>query len=133
MTFLVRVERDHGTVTRIDVLEARRDGKSRVVERIGTLKGLALDVARPYLAMDCERAGYTLPENSQPSLVPEPLGVRLALYALALSPIESVERLERVARGLHLLTENENEAYYWYGLCPERGTRACTALRILVG
>jgi len=64
-------------------------------------------------------------------MLPEPVGVKLALLAAAVAPLRKIQRIEQIADAITRMTYEE--ACYWYAWArSDIGRRALRALRILL-
>jgi len=141
--FRLRVEPLRGDAYRLTLLQQYpgHNGRAPAVRRVGGLEGTPLLVALDQVLELLRRDGYrSLREgagNGSTSTgreleLSDATGVRLGLLFLGLRPLRRIERMERVARGVRAMTDEE--AYYWFSKCvaPGTGRRARRALRLLL-
>ena len=138
-TFEVRVEKLKDNEVALSIWQYPMAGwpeETGKAERIAGVKGIALHVAWDEILTLLRRAGLRASvlspaKRQRRALLPEPVGVKLALLVAAIAPLRKIERIERIADAIGRVSYEE--ACYWYAHArSEDGRRALKALRILL-
>lgn len=137
--FELRVERLRDNEVALEVWQYPLNGRGPEAgepRKVARVAGLPLHVAWDHLVLALRRAGLRGSDLSPARrerrlLLPEEIGVRVALLGAAVAPLRKLERIERIAASVAAMSYEE--ACYWYAHArSEHGRRALRALRILL-